>query len=170
MNRQTFMWTDEICVLNFVTLNGRTFFFFTLFCSNFSPMGQPLVFLNIWLYKLCYLCKKYIKGKEKVSNIILAEIDKIKTAEKLTTHKKWKSQKSGKHMKKHRISIFIWSGLRLKMIHVNPSKTTKLMCHSNCRRDFTNDINISRYNQQKIVWVITFSVTLLKAPILLLLT
>ena len=27
VNRQIFMWTEEICVLNFITLNGHIFFF-----------------------------------------------------------------------------------------------------------------------------------------------
>ena len=37
------------------------------------------------------------------------------------------------------------------MSHVNPLKTNKLIYHNQHRRDFTNDVEIGRYDQLEIV-------------------
>ena len=58
---------------------------------------------------------------------------------------KWKTRKETSHKNFH----LVWD--KVKNISRETLKTNKLICHSQCRRDFSNDVKISRYNQLETV-------------------
>ena len=86
------------------------------------------------------MCENYIKGKEKLSTTTAAGIDTIKIFAK-----KWKTRKEASYKSFH----LVWE--KAKNVSCEPLKINKLICHSQCRRDFTNDVKISRYNQLETV-------------------
>ena len=103
-------------------------------------MDRPLVSLEPSTLQICHLCKNYIKGKEKQSNITGAGIDTIKTCVE-----KWKIHTETFYKKFH-LALD-----NIKNISCESLKNNKLICHSQCRGDFTNDVKISRCNQLETV-------------------
>ena len=103
-------------------------------------MDRPLVSLEPSTLQICYLCENYIKGKEKLSNITAAGIDTTKIYAE-----KWKTHKETSYKNFH----LVWE--KIKNVSCESLKINKLICHSQCRRDFTNDIKISRYNQLETI-------------------
>ena len=124
-----------------ITSNGHIFFF-TILCIIFSVLDRLLVSLEHLTSKKCYLCKNQVKGEEKVSNINAAGIDTITICvEKQET-------------RKHRIKNFHLVSNKVKNVSCESLKNNKLICHSQRRRDFTNDVKISRLViSQKLSWV-----------------
>ena len=119
-----------------ITSNGHIFFFTTL-SINFSILDRSLVSFDF----TNYLRENQIKGKEKLSNITAVGIDTIKVCtEKRKTYKE--SSYKNFHL--------VWEND--KNVWFESLKNNKLICHSQERHDFTNDIKISTCNQLETVW------------------
>ena len=121
--------------------SNRHIFFSTILYINFSILDQPLVLLEHSTLQKCYLCENQIKGKEKVCNITVPVIYTIKICTE-----KWKTHKEASYKDFH----LVWD--KVKNISCESLKNNKLICHSQCRHDFTNDAKISRYNQLEIAF------------------